>query len=85
MTILEDIVSENFPEEKHDLIFRLRSTPSLKQKINKSKPTLRHIIMKLQNINNKDNPKSGKKKEIIQKGTGSSLPDRTNRHQEMTS
>lgn len=62
MTILEGVMSVNFPEERHDLIFRLRSTPSLKQKVKKSKPTLRHIIMKLQNIKNKENLKSGKKK-----------------------
>ena len=50
---LEEIVSEDFPEERHDLIFRLKATPSTKlnqsinQSINQSNPMLRH---KLQNI-----------------------------------
>ena len=35
---LEEIVSEDFPEERHDLIFRLKATPSTKlnQSINQS-------------------------------------------------
>lgn len=45
----------------------------------------RHLIMKLLNIKNKENLKSGKKKETIDKGIASKLPDRNSRCQEMTS
>lgn len=65
-------------------ISELTSIPSPKQKINKSKPTLRHIIMKLQNIKNKENLKSGRKK-MIHKGTASRLLDTNSKFQEMSS